>query len=380
VTTSLELELGTADADGWYAERAGKALINHGVGSGHVPVRMEALRDPGPFMPTGAAANRAASASELAQILQAIERNLQRGALSVGVGLNYTPAASRDELLGLCRLAAKYRAPVHLHLRHMGMEEPDSATAALYEAISAVSETAASLHVAHITSMGLGDTANLLTTIRAARARGLDITVEAYPYSAASTGIESAIFDGDWQKRMGISYGDLQWSATGERLTAESFAAYRRQGGFVVSHMIPEEEVRRAVADPDVIIASDGVPLVAPKVHPRGQGSFARVLGHYVREEQVTDLMTALRKMTLLPARRLETRAPAFRRKGRLGIGADADLTIFDPATVIDRATYDEPLQYSEGIRFVLVNGVPVVSDGDLTQGAFPGRPARAPV
>jgi dihydroorotase len=99
-----------------------------------------------------------------------------------------------------------------------------------------------------------------------------------------------------------------------------------------------------------------------------------------VREEKALDLMTALKKMTLMPAQRLEKHAPIFRNKGRIRIGADADVTIFDPQRVIDKATYEDPLQYSEGIQFVLVNGVPVVKDGQLVDGVFPGRAARAPI
>jgi N-acyl-D-aspartate/D-glutamate deacylase len=99
-----------------------------------------------------------------------------------------------------------------------------------------------------------------------------------------------------------------------------------------------------------------------------------------VREEKVLDLMTALRKMTLMPAQRLEKRAPVFKNKGRIRAGADADITIFDPNRVIDKATYEQPLQYSEGIQFVLVNGVPVVKDGQLVDGVFPGQAARAPL
>jgi N-acyl-D-aspartate/D-glutamate deacylase len=115
-------------------------------------------------------------------------------------------------------------------------------------------------------------------------------------------------------------------------------------------------------------------------VHPRGQGTFSRVLGHYVREEKALDLMTALRKMTLMPAQRLEKRAPVFKNKGRIRLGADADITAFDPNRIIDKATFEQPLQYSDGIQFVLVNGVPVVRDGQLMEGVLPGRAMRAPL
>jgi N-acyl-D-aspartate/D-glutamate deacylase len=216
--------------------------------------------------------------------------------------------------------------------------------------------------------------------VKGAQQHGLDVTTECYPYTAGSTALQSAIFDSGWQENMGITYKDVQWAVTGERLTAESFAKYRKEGGIVVIHSIPEEAARTAVSDPIVMIASDGMPITGPKVHPRGQATFSRVLGHYVRDEKVLDLMTALRKMTLMPAQRLEKRAPAFKDKGRIRIGADADITIFDPARVIDKATFDEPLQYSEGIPFVLVNGVVVARDGQLVEGVRPGRAARAPI
>jgi dihydroorotase len=192
--------------------------------------------------------------------------------------------------------------------------------------------------------------------------------------------LESAIFDPGWQDRQGITFKDIQWTKTGERLTAESFEKYRREGGTVVIFSIPEEATRTAVADPTVMIASDGMPLSGAKIHPRGQATFSRVLGHYVREEKALELMTALRKMTLMPAQRLEKRSPMFKDKGRIRVEADADITVFDKDRIIDKATYEEPLRYSEGIEFVLVNGVAVVKDGQLVDGVFPGRAARAPV
>jgi dihydroorotase len=228
--------------------------------------------------------------------------------------------------------------------------------------------------------MGLKFTPQLIAMVEGGRRHGIDVTTECYPYTAGSTALQSAIFDPGWQENMGITYRDLQWTETGERLTAETFEKYRKIGGNVVIHSIPEEAAREAVANPMVIIASDGMPITGAKVHPRGQGTFSRVLGHYVREEKALDLMTALRKMTLLPAQRLEKRAPMFRHKGRISVGADADITVFDPQRVIDKATYEDPLEYSEGIQFVLVNGVPVLKDGGLVEAVFPGRAARAPV
>ncbi len=169
----------------------------------------------------------------------------------------------------------------------------------------------------------------------------------------------------------------MQWAATGERLTEATFARYRKQGGLVVIHMIPEDSVRAALAHPGVMVGSDGVPLTNGGGHPRGVGTYARVLGRYVREERVLDLMTALRKISLMVAQRLEPFVPAMRNKGRLVVGADADVTVFDAARVIDRATYEKPAQFSEGIRHVMVGGAFVVRDEQLVPGVAPGRAIR---
>src|SRR5260370_25321398 len=130
---------------------------------------------------------------------------------------------------------------------------------------------------------------------------------------------------------MGITYKDVQWAATGERLTPESFAKYRKEGGIVVIHSIPEEAARAAVSDPIVMIASDGMPITGAKVHPRGQATFSRVLGHYVREEKALDLMTALRKMTLMPAHRLDNPAPVFKTNALTRLATHAHPSIFHP-------------------------------------------------
>jgi len=380
VTTSLELEAGTANVDQWYARREGKSLINFGVSIGHIPVRMKVMNDQGTFLPIGDAAHREATPVQLQQIDDEIERGLGRGALAVGMGINYTAAATHDEIVDVFRFVAKHGASVHVHLRHAGLQEPTTGLVGIEEVIAAAAATGAPLHVVHITSMGLKNTPRLIAMVKGARGHGLDVTTECYPYTAGSTQLESAIFDPGWQDRQGITYKDIQWTKTGERLTAETFEKYRKEGGTVVIFSIPEEAARTAVADATIIIASDGMPITGARVHPRGQGTFSRVLGHYVREEKALDLMTALRKMTLMPAQRLEKRAPMFKDEGRIRVGADADITVFDPTRIKDKAIYDDPLQYSEGIQFVLVNGVPVVKDGQLVEGVFPGRAARAPL
>jgi len=372
VTTALELEVGTADVPAWYAEREGKSLINYGVTVGHVPVRMKVMGDTGSWLPRDKAITTRATVDENRQIMDLMVRGLDDGAIGIGFGIAYVTGTRREEIMNIFQLAADRGMTCFTHVRSHGAVEPGSALESMQEVVANAAATGASLHIVHVTSTGLIQTPDCLRLIDGAQRRGLDVTTEAYPYTAAMTGIETAIFDEGWQQKMGIGYGDLQWVATGERLTPESFARYRRQGGLVVIHSIPEQIARLAVSHPRIMIASDGV-INDGKGHPRGAGSYARVLGRYVRDEKAIGLMEALRKMSLMPAQRLEKSVPMMRSKGRIRVGADADLIVFDPARVIDRATFEKPGQYSEGITQVIVNGKLVVRDEKLVEGVKPG-------
>lgn len=379
VTSAMELELGTGDVDSWYAQRAGTALVNYGVSIGHMRVRMHVMKDSSTTYASGDAAHREASDAEIAAIRAEITHGLQQGALGVGFGLSYTPAASRWEVLEAFRAAAALGATAFVHMRYIGEREPASSVAALEEILAAAAVTGSSLHVMHVHSSGLRATPRLLQMITEARARGIDVTTEAYPYTAGSSGIESALFDPGWQQALGIDYADLEWAATGERLTAATFEQHRQAHGIVILHMIPEDAVAAAIASPLTFIASDAR-MQNGHGHPRSAGTFARVLGHYVRETHTLSLMSALTKMTLLPARQLERRLPLMRHKGRIQVGADADLVVFDPDRVIDRATYERPAQYAQGFEYVFVGGVPVVWQGTLRDDKMPGQPLRAAI
>jgi N-acyl-D-aspartate/D-glutamate deacylase len=381
VTASFELEVGVADVDRWYAERAGREPIHYGVAIGHIPVRMAVKADKGEFLPSGPGAKAAVSAEELAEIARRIDHGLQRGAVAVGLGIVYTPAAQSWELLEVFRLAAKYGTFTHVHVRGASSAAGAGADreAGLLEVIALSAATGAPVHVAHIQSSGQGSTARMLGVIADARRRGLDVTTECYPYTAGATRIESFLFD-SWMDRPASDYAKLQWVKTGERLTRESFLRYREQGGLVLIHANTEEVIRTAVAHPLTMIASDGFDVAPGEGHPRSAGTYSRILGRYVREAGLIGLPEALRKMTIEPARRLEARVPAMRNKGRIREGADADITIFDAARVMDRATFEQPAQFSEGIEYVFVEGVPVVARGELNESATPGRAIRAPI
>jgi len=369
VTTAFELEVGTADVDAWYRDREPGRAINYGVSVGHIPVRIAVMHDPSTFLPSGDAAHRAASPAEIAEMARRIDDGLGKGAVSMGLGPSYTAAATQWEVLEMIRVAGRHHASVHVHIRG-GMS-------GLEEVIAGAALTGAPLHVVHINSSGLAQTREMLQMISEAQSRGLDVTTEAYPYSAGMTEITSANYDG-WEQWPDERFATLEWPKTGERLTRDTFIKYRKIGGPVIGHSNTDEMVAVAINSPLTAIASDGYMLDGIG-HPRTSGTYSKVLGRYVREAGSLKLIDALRKMTVMPARRLESRVPGMRDKGRIRVGADADLTIFDAARVIDRATYREPSLPSEGIQHVLVNGVPVVRAGKFVSGVAPGRAVRAP-
>ena len=370
VTTALELEVGASPVDKWYAAREGRSLINFGASSGHIPARMAVMKDTGGLLPRDGAVTRPSTPEEQRAIEAAVQQGLEQGGLGMGMGIAYTPTATPDEILNLFYLAARFKRPVFVHMRG------GNVVASLQEVITDAAVSGAPLHVVHINSAATAKTPLALRMIEGARARGLDVTTEAYPYTASMTEIASAAYDG-WERRGADAFATLLWPATGERLTRESFARYRKQGGFVIQFGNTEEMVRAAVSHPSVMIASDGI-VENGKGHPRGVGSFARVLGQYVREQKALTLMDAVRKSSLMPAQRLESMSPQMRKKGRIKVGADADISVFDAARVIDKATFENASQYSEGFRYVLVDGAFVVRDGKVQEDVSPGEGIRA--
>ena len=370
VTTTMELELGTADVDAWYRERSPGQRINYAVSIGHIKVRMAVTGDSGTFMPVDEGAYRPSTAAMIDEIARRIEIGLSEGAVDIGAGFPYTPAATREELLTVFRIAAKAKTPVHVHITP-GID-------GLKEVLSLAFETNAPLHVVHINSSALADTPLMLEMIADARARGHDVTTEAYPYAAGMTEIKSATIQDLYKDASDERLAEIEWPRTGERLNRESFARYTQTGGPIVVHSNTEPMVVAAITNPLSIIASDAY-WQEGTGHPRTTGTCARVLGRYVRETRSLSLMEAIRKMTQMPAVRLEARVPAMKQKGRLRVGADADITIFDPKTVTDRSTYREPSLPPVGIQHVIVNGVSVVTNGRAVDGVAPGKPVRAP-
>ena len=381
VTTALEMEIGVFPVGEWYASRQGNAIINYGATVSHWGARVSFVDDLelGHFltlpeevlarMDEGNYAYEDLSAEEIGLLAELVDRGIGEGGLGVGFGVTYTPGASRLEIMRLFQLAARSGIPAYIHLRG---ENSGGTLGAFEEAIALAAITGASVHIVHMNSTAGEDARVTLEMIRGARERGLDVTTEAYPYTAGSTRIESALFD-PWEGRDDEAYQQLQWAATGERLTTETFNRYRREGGWVIIHGRSEETNEWIVAQPDVILASDGIPFLYGPAHPRGAGTFSRVLGYYARQRGVLSLMEALHKMTIAPARRVESASPQIARKGRLQVGADADLAIFDAGTIIDVSTYEQGDVPSAGMVHVLVGGTFVVRDGEFVEGVYPG-------
>lgn len=373
VTSALELEVGTSEVAPWYAAREAGQIVNYGVSIGHMQMRMKVFDDPGKgIAPVGIGASGVATEAQIAEMEATFRKGLDEGAVAVGLGTAYTPGATMAEIERVFRVAAAGGASAHIHLRN--------GVAGLDSTMAAAKAAGAKLHVVHVNSSGDTSLVAFLEHIQAARDAGQDVTTEAYPYAAGMTEITAALFD-DWKNWSDARIAQHQLVATGERLTRRTFGEARARRDInptVIIHGRTEEQTRAAVVSPLTMIASDGF-IENGRGHPRTSGSYSKVLGKYVREEQALSLMDAIRKMTLMPAQRLEARVPAMAQKGRIKVGADADLVVFDPATVIDRSTYEDATIPSAGIPFVLVGGQVAVDSGKVTA-ARAGKAIRAPL
>jgi N-acyl-D-aspartate/D-glutamate deacylase len=384
VTTALEMEIGVPDLAQFMKFKEGHSIIHYGTTASHCAARALVFGAPIPpetfasdaavteVLPkSGPATNDPATPEQIQKIEDRLREELDAGALGVGMGIQYTPGATRLEVIDMFRLAAERKLPVYTHMRSFGRIEPGSAIEATEEVIGAAAISGASLHIVHVNSTCLRDAIECISLVAGARARGLDVTTEAYPYVAGMTAINSAVFSPGWREKQGIDYGNLVLPDTGEHLTKERFDelhnSSKSQPVLIFSNT--QEVVDSVIVNPLVMIASDGAPG-----HPRNAGTYSRVLAQYVREKKSLTLMEALRKMTLMPAQMLERSTPAAKRKGRLQEGADADITVFDPQRITDSATFEKPMEPSVGVHYLVVGGTVLIDDGKLVPDVYPGQ------
>jgi N-acyl-D-amino-acid deacylase len=392
-------------------ERVGHAP-NIAFFAGHNTIRREVM----------GTADRAPTAAELERMKQMVAQAMEAGAIGLSTGLRYVPGiySETDEVIALARVAARYGGFYSSHIR----DEGPGSIEAVREVIRIAAAAGLPGQVTHHKLMGQpqwGQSVHTLALIDSARARGIDITLDQYPYDATST--STAVLFPAWSLAGGADSLKARLADPAQRARIEAgmretivaergggdlaririaryaadpswngrtFADIARARGreadldFAVAlaieiqsnggaggvwHVVDEDDVRRIMLHPWTMISSDGA-IGVPGVghpHPRGYGAFARVIGRYVREQGLLGMEEAVRKMTSLPAARVRDGT-----RGRLAEGLHADLAIFDPATFVDRATYEDPHQYAEGMLHVFINGEPVLRAGELT-GARPG-------
>jgi N-acyl-D-aspartate/D-glutamate deacylase len=389
VTTALELEIGAPDVAQFLKSKEGHSLIHYGTSASHVAARAAVFGAPLPaevigphegipeILPkSGPATDLPATPEQIEAMQERLRAELDAGALAIGMGIQYTPGATRLEVIDMFRLAAERGLPVYTHMRSAGRVEPGSAIEAVSEVIGAAAITGAALHIVHINSTCARDGMECLAMVEGARTRGLDVTTEAYPYIPGMTSINSALFNPGWREKFGISYSDLVLPETGEHLTKERFEELHNSS---TSHSVlvysnTQEMVDKVIPHPLVMIASDGA-----EGHPRNAGTYSRVLAQYVRGKGTVTLMDAIRKMSLMPAEMLERSTPSGRLKGRLQERCDADIVVFDAATISDRSTFEKPMEPSVGVRYLVVGGTVVIDEGKIVPDVFPGRAILGP-
>lgn len=416
VTTTLELESGVLPVGEWYDRQAsaGRA-INYGTSASWVFARITELNpqmgEPIPNLTYFQAAYRysdwqhnVSSREQVDRILGRLEQGLSEGALGIGINNGYVPGAGVQEMSLVADLAARHDVPTFTHIQFMSNIDPQSSQEAYLRLIAYAATSGAHMHICHLNSTSLRDIERCAHLISVAQQHGLKITVEAYPYGAASTVVGAAFLAHPcYCERTGATWSDIVLNATGEAVHGE--AELRRvqkeePGQAIVWHFLaPETDagdqrlLDMSVLYPGGAIASDSMPWERPDhvvvegdvwplpadavAHPRSAGTFARFFAQYVTRRRLIDVPAAVAKCTLIPAQILASASAAAARKGRLQVGADADIAVFDLENFQDRATFTEPTHPSAGMAHMLVGGKPLIHNGILDTAARSGAALR---
>ncbi|NMA96271.1 MAG: amidohydrolase family protein [Clostridiales bacterium] len=367
VTSNLAMHGGTEDAPSWYSVWGNNGVLtNYGASSFVTRLRW-------PIVGYGVDAEMTDS-EDIEKLVQATRENIENGALGISFSLEYVPGIKYDELFALLELAEEYNMPTFYHLRY---SDEERGLEGIKEVIELGKETGAIIHIMHINSTGgtfVMDEA--LDMVKQARDDGLDISSCFYPYDYWATYLGSTRFRAGWQERFKIDYEDLQIGGTDIRVTKDTFDHYRNKNSLVAAHgSLPESELIMLLKDPYTMIGSDTIIEPHYNNHPRGAGAYSRLFGRYVREQEVLSMMDAIKKVSYFPAKRMESAAPSMKFKGRIEVGADADITIFNPDTIIDKATVADTAAPSEGVEYVIINGIITKNQDGIVPDVAPGKP-----
>ena len=414
VTTQLELEGGAYPVDHFYAYMKGRAQAHYGATIATASIREKVFPpefesatgligtdlDRGNCCTDGQWLSKTPNDEELARLYSLTEEGLREGALGVSVGIGYlTKSAPPRETLGWQQLAGKYGRATYVHARFSSQKPPTTGILAIQEWLASAYAYGGGVVLHHFHQQALALVGEAIELIDAARAKGLSVLGEVYPYNFGYTIVAADYLrPANYELNMGRTYEDIIELTTMEPLTKERYEYLVENDPYarMLFNGASEEDLLKALAHPGIAVGADAVsyrdkdtgkrvgawdtPYENLVGHPRSAGTHAKVL-RLSREQKLMPLMTAIKKMTYLQARFLENNGVAqMKKKGKIVEGADADITIFDPISVKDNSTIQKPGLPSTGIPYVIVGGTIVVSNSKVVKDTFPGQPVRTPI
>jgi hypothetical protein len=413
-TTQLDLEAGAWPVDGWYERLEGKSLSNYGASVGHLGIRDSVFSNTvcttgNLFLEMWKSKSQwsvhHSTPEELEEILEKIEQGIRQGGLGVGTPIGYATAGlNAYEVNQAWRLAGKHGLFATVHGRFSSQALPTEGILGTLEAIANASMHGAGILVHHYQAQVLNAVEDVARMVDQARESGVKVLLEMYPYTfGSSVMMADYLHPENYQNNMGHTYGDITLVKTMKPLTKETYEeeVKKEPGATILFEHCKEEDMVKAMAWPSVCLGSDAVPYIDAEGskdaeggmtvpygcpddeahgHPRNAGTYAKVF-RYVREQKLMPLMTAVAKSSYQLCQFMaDCGVSQMASKGRMQVGCDADITIFDPDTITDNATRENGALASSGIPYVIVNGVPVVKDSQIVEDVYPGKPVRRPV